>query len=180
MRFLLESIAAACCVSAVFFSTVSAQDSPAPADAQCKDKPELTDVTAALARLDYMAGLETGKVSDDVMMIDFTVSVRNAGAVGAGRTRLKYSVDIRAPGGAGVQSMEDTMDIYSVRAGATEENLVTIMVSALGPLLQPDGTVAGTAILRVEVDVDNEVAECNEADNRAEVETPFSTEKVVG
>ncbi len=176
MRTLFGSMAVFCCVSAFTIANACAQDPPA---SQCPDKADLTDIGAALSRVDYMAGPEPGKVSDDVMMIDFAITVRNAGAVDAGRTRLRYAVDIRAPGGGAVQSAQDTMDIYSVRAGATEESLVSVMVGALGPLLQPDGVVSGTALLRIEVDVDDEVSECDEADNKAEIEAPFSTEKVV-
>ena len=177
MRTLHESMAVFCCVSALMTASACAQDPPAAS--QCPDKADLTDIGVVLSRLDYMAGLETGKVSDDVMMIDFAVSVRNGGGVDAGRTRLRYHVDIRAPGGAVAQSHEDTMDVYSIAAGATEESLVTVMVSALGPLLQPTGEVAGTAVFRVEADVDGEISECDESDNKAEVESPFSSEKVV-
>jgi hypothetical protein len=147
--------------------------------AQCQDKPNLTNVVATMSRVDYLAGGQPSSVADDVLMADFNISVANTGGVDAAQSRLQYSADVKSLGGKTVEKVDGTSDINDVAAGGTENGLVTIMVSSLSDLLQPSGEIRGAIVFHVVVDVDNEIRECDETDNAADVTVELRTEKVV-
>lgn len=174
MRAAIVLMALACCVAA---DSAAAQQ--AQAGARCVDKPNLRVAAAPLSRIDYLPGMEAGSVAGAVLMIDFNVSIENNGGVDALRSRLRYSVLIKSLAGAVAEQVSSTTDVYSVSASETEDNLISIMVSKLSPLLQTSGELAGSAVLNVEVDIDNEIGECDETDNSTETTSDIKTEKVV-
>jgi len=179
MRFPCKSIAVACCVSAALFETGLSAAQPDGVAAQCQDKPNLTSIAITMARVDYMAGAQPDSVKDDVLMVDFNISVRNGGGADADRSRLKYAADIQSSGGQSVEQADGTMDIYWLAAGEAEDNMATIMVSKLGALAGPAGEISGQIVFRAAVDVDGEVDECDESDNSAEARIDLKVEKSV-
>jgi hypothetical protein len=177
MRAAIVSMALACCVATATVGEAAAQQ--ALAGALCADKPNLRVASAPLSRIVYLAGMDPGSVAGAVLMIDIDVSIETNGGADALRSRMRYLAQVKSLAGAVAEEVKGTTDVYSVSAGDTEVNLISIMASKLGPLLQPSGELAGTAVLRVEVDTDNEISECDEADNSTETTSDIKTAKVV-
>lgn len=166
MRFGLKSAAAVCCVSVSAFLAAGAEESgAAPA---CADKPNFTGVTPALSNVFAMTGLNQDSVEDDVLMVDFTVLMKNDGGVAAEGSRLSYTAEVRSLAGRVVETIEGATDTYWIAPGETQESLVNIVVSKLAPLLQPSGEVKGSIRFHALADVDNDIAECSETDNAGE------------
>ncbi len=147
--------------------------------AQCQGKPNLTAPVTTLDRVDYLAGFDPEIVSDDVLMVDFDVAVENVGAADAPHSRLRYEAEVYTTAGKLVEKTSNVANIFGVPAGGVEHALISIMVSELAVCLQPTGEIAATIVIRVKVDVDDEVEECDETDNAAEATFEIATEKVV-
>lgn len=178
MRAALWSMALAFCIAAGNIADAGAQQSQT--GALCTDKPNLKVASASLGRVDYLDGGQAGSLAGGVLMVDFNISIENNGSADALRSRLRYSAAIKSLAGEVAEEIgSTTTDVYSVSAGETEDNLISIMVNNLRPLLQPSGELAGAAVFRVAVDVDNEINECDESDNSSETASEIRTGKVL-
>lgn len=146
---------------------------------QCANLPNMTIESVSLDRTDYLAGAQPASVADDVMMLEFLVKVTNTGGAEVDNSNLSYAAVIKSPAGKTVESLNGTVEVYSLQPGGSEDAAVSVMVSALRELLQPSGEIAGSVSLRLEIDADERIRECVETDNVRNFTTEIRTEKVV-
>lgn len=124
----------------------------------------------------FMEGGQTDTFADDVLMIDFTISVDNAGGVDASDSRVDYSARVLSVGGQVIETFTGVTTLYWTPPGGTEEARVTIMASKLAGLAQPSGEIAGSIAFRAAVDVGDDVDECDETDNEIEMTVDFAVD----
>lgn len=148
-------------------------------DAACTDRPNLAIASIVLDRTDYLAGAQADSVAGSVLMAELLVTVVNTGGVASAGSRLGYVATIAAPDGKTVETLRGGMEIYPMDPGGREETIISLMLGALRPLLQPSGEIVAVLTLRVEVDVDEQIRECLETDNAGSFTGEIRTEKVV-
>lgn len=164
MRLPSRSMVVAGCIS---LATTNGAWSDEP-NAQCQNKPNLTNGSAVMSNVFLMEGGQAGSVSDDVLMVDFTISVENAGGADAPESRIDYSAKVLSPGGQTVETVTGVANLDWTPAGGTATALVTVMASKLAGLVLPSGEIGGAVALRAVIDVDGQVDECDETDNEVE------------